>query len=99
MTRSRACAVTRNVGCTLLAPAVLAAFMAFVSTGVAYAQPSDGDDRDCQATAGVDDSGQPSSDGASTGDNAGNCGQIPPPPVLISPLGPILCNVGAICVP
>lgn len=98
MTLCRARGGNGRMGSRLLAPAVFAAFMAFASTGVAYAQPSDGDDRDCQATAGGESS-QATSDGASTGDNAGNCGQVPGPPVLISPLGPLLCNVGAICVP
>lgn len=98
MTPSRA-RVSNKSGGRLLVPAVLAAFMVFASTGVAYPLPADSNDRDCQATAGIDDGGQPTSNGASTGDNAENCGQVPGPPVFISPLVPLLCNAGAICVP
>ncbi len=97
MTLSRAHASNRSMGSRLLAPAVLAAFMAFASTGVAYAQPSD--DRDCQATAGMESGGQVPSDGASTGENFGNCGGVAPPPILATPLAPLLCGTGAFCVP
>lgn len=98
MTLPRARASTRRLGSTLLAAAVLAAFMAFASTGVAYADPSD----ECQASAGppgVGDSGESTSDGTSSGNNAGNCGMAASPPILVSPLAPILCGTGAFCVP
>lgn len=104
MTSGLACAGNRWLGSRALAVAVVAGLVGMASTGVAHAQPTYGDGRDssneqCQATVGppgVVESGQ------STSDNAGNCGELPPPPVVIapgSPLLPILCNAGAICVP
>jgi hypothetical protein len=80
-----------------LALAVVFGFFAVASAGLAYAQPNDGDGNldQCQASAGppgTDDAGQ----------NPGNCGEVPSPPVVIGPgdaLFPILCNAGAVCIP